>query len=138
MNPRAGALGAGGGRMTIWITLRTAVSANVVPAQYEDIIEMFEKVKRGERVYDAFNRDVTFDVVEEMITLSEYNAMKIYMENKVCEFFGKLKGEEAPEDMVLAAAIARLYVNVDKYTVTKAIWNKDPSLIPTPPKCLSK
>jgi hypothetical protein len=124
--------------LTIWATLRTAVSVNIVPASWEDILRMFEEVKEGKRVYDAFGRDVSFDVVEEIMARFEYDAMKIYMENKVCEFFGKLKGGEArPEDIVLAAAIARLYkLNVDKYAVAKAIWIRNPNPIPTPPKCL--
>jgi hypothetical protein len=101
---------------------------------------MFEKIKKGERVYDAFGRDVSAEVVEEIIALHEYDAMKVYMERRVCEFFNELlkkKGDVKPEDIILAAAIARLYgINVDKFTVTNAIWSKDPSLIPTPPVCL--
>ncbi len=125
--------------MTIWITLRTAVSVNIVPAQQEEIYEMFEKVKRGERVYDAFGRDVSAEVVETFISWYEYYAGKMMLEGKVCEFFNKLKEGAKPEDIVLATAIARLYgIKVDKYTVLKAIWRKDPSLIPTPPRCLSK
>jgi hypothetical protein len=127
--------------VTIWILLKTAVSANIVPAQPEELFEMFERIKKGERVYDAFGRDVSAEVVEEIIALHEYDAMKIRMENRVCEFFDKLKKarEARPEDIVLAVAIARLYgLNVDKYTVLKTIWRKDPSLIPTPPRCLSK
>jgi hypothetical protein len=67
--------------------------------------------------------------------------MKIYMERKVCEFFDKvkkMKGDVKPEDIVLATAIARLYYNVDKFTIVKAIWSKDPSLIPTSPVCITR
>jgi len=122
--------------MTIWITLRTAVSVNIVPAQPEEIVEMFEEVKRGKRVYDAFGRDVTAEVVDTIVSWYEYDAGKMILEKKVCEFFNKLKGDARPEDIVLATAIARFYrINVDALTVAKAIWNKDPSLIPTPPVC---
>jgi hypothetical protein len=120
--------------MTIWITLRTAVSVNIAPAQPEEIVEMFEEVKRGKRVYDAFGRDVTAEVVDTIVSWYEYDAGKMILEKKVCEFFNKLKGDA--RDIVLAAAIARFYrINVDALTVAKAIWNKDPSLIPTPPVC---
>jgi len=123
-------------RMTIWVALRTAVSVNIVPAQPEEIVEMFEKVERGERVYDAFGRDVTAEVVDTIVSWYEYDAGKMILEKKVCEFFNKLKGGARPEDIVLATAIARLYgIKVDKFMVTKAIWSKDPSLIPTPPAC---
>ena len=124
--------------MTIWITLRTAVSVNIVPAQPEELFEMFERVKKGERVYDAFGRDVTAEVVDTIISWYEYDAGKMMLEKKVCEFLDKLKKarEARPEDIVLAAAIARFYrINVDALTVAKAIWRKDPSLIPTPPVC---
>jgi hypothetical protein len=125
--------------MTIWITLRTAVSVNIVPAQPEEIVEMFEKIKRGERVYDAFGRDVSAEVVETVVDWHMYDAKNIYFAGKVCQFFNKLREDKnvKAEDIVLAAAIARLYdLNIDKYTILKAIWNRDPSLIPVPPKCL--
>ena len=123
--------------MTIWVLVKTAVSANLHPVQPEELFEMFERIKKGERVYDALGRDVTYEVVEEMVALHEYDATKVWLEGKVCEFFEKIKARAKPEDVVLAAAIARLYkLNVDIATVTKAIWARDPSLIPTPPKCL--
>jgi hypothetical protein len=123
--------------VTIWITLKTAVSANLVPAQPEEIVEMFEKVKAGQRVYDAVGRDVSAEVVETVVDWHMYDAKNIYFANKVCQFFDKLKEDTTAENIILAATIARLYdLNVDKYTILKAIWNKDPSLIPVPPKCL--
>jgi hypothetical protein len=49
--------------MVVWVTLKTKVSVNLVPAQPEDIVEMFfDKVKKGERV--IFERDVTEEVIE--------------------------------------------------------------------------
>jgi hypothetical protein len=122
--------------MTIWILLKTAVSANLVPAQQEEIYEMFEEIKKGKRVYDALGRDVTKEVIETFMSWFEYDAGKIILEKRVCEFFSKLKSDPRPEDMVLAATIARFYgINIDGYTVAKAIWKKDPSLIPVPPVC---
>jgi hypothetical protein len=109
----------------------------MVPAQPEEIVEMFEKVKRGERVYDASGRDVMVDVVETVVDWHMYDAKNIYFEGKVCQFFDKLKEDPKPENIVLAAAMARLYdLNADKYTVTKAILTRNPNLIPIPPKCL--
>ena len=49
--------------MVVWVTLKTKVSVNLVPAQPEDIVEMFFKVKKGERVI-SFGRDVTEEVIE--------------------------------------------------------------------------
>ena len=50
--------------MVVWVTLKTKVSVNLVPAQPEDIVEMFfDKVKKGERVI-SFGRDVTEEVIE--------------------------------------------------------------------------
>ena len=120
--------------MTIWVLLKTAVSANLVSAQPEEIAEMFEEVKRGKRVYDALGRDVTYEVVKHVMGWYEYDAGKIYLEKRVCEFFAKMA---KPEDFIIAANISRLFygLKVDAVTVTKAIWSKDPSLIPVPPIC---
>jgi hypothetical protein len=118
--------------MTIWITLKNAVSVNIVPAQPEEIADMFfEKIAKGERVYDSLGRDVTHEVIETVMDWHHYDAMEIILERRVCDFFKKLS---KPEDVLIATIIARYYgLKVDTETVFKAF--KNPSLIPIPPIC---
>jgi hypothetical protein len=49
--------------LTIWVVLKTKVSANIVPAGPEEIYEMYQDIKKGKRVYDALGRDVTDKVI---------------------------------------------------------------------------
>jgi hypothetical protein len=118
--------------VTIWILLETAMSANIAPAQPEEIAEMFfEKIVKGKRVYDSLGRDVAREVIETVMDWHHYDAMKIVLEHRVCDFFKKLS---KPEDVLIATIIARYYgLKVDTETVFKSF--KNPGLIPIPPIC---